>query len=111
MRKAGFDPIEIPNQSEPAAEPTAPIDLTHPTPHIPKAWATNAARLAAWAESIIVQGERFGQYLPIKLRTKKKKAHLRRRVLTRKVVEKHFVGRDVSDLIGVLSTVRAEKGC
>ena len=107
LRKTGLDLREIFNEPE----PVAPIDRVLPSPDIPTAWATNAARLAEWAQPLSVQKKVFGQYLPMQLRTKDKQAYTNRRPLTFKVFEKHFAGRDVSHLIGVHSTVRKGDRC
>jgi hypothetical protein len=86
-------------------------DFFEKAENVSAAWIQNAARLAIWTEHIIVQGDAFGQYLPMNKRTKDKKAYTKHKPLTRKIVERHFVGRDVGHLIGVHSTIRDKDGC
>ena len=91
-------------------EADAPIDRVQ-APDVSAAWIQSAARLAEWTQNIIVQGAAFGQYLPMNRRTKDKKAYTKHKPLTRKIVERHYAGRDVGHLIGVHSTIRDENVC
>jgi hypothetical protein len=98
-----------PPENPPVPPPPPPSPPS--SQRIPDAWANNAHRLTAWAEGLIVQGDGFGQYLPIEKRTKEKKSFTNKNTLTPSIIRRHFVGRYVADLIGVHSTVRDEKGC
>lgn len=76
-----------------------------------QAWAQNARPLAEWVDSHLVnRRDAFGHYLPVRARKPKQTAITDKSGLTVEIIERHFVGRDHGDIIGLHSTARDEAG-
>lgn len=66
------------------------------------AWEKNAGRLAAWTlRRMANRRDAWGQYLPIGERAANRKAVTKTGKLTKTLLERHFQGRDVGDIVGL----------
>jgi hypothetical protein len=79
--------------------------LVHPYPPA-DAWARQAADLAAWTESHLVNRRgAFGHYIAVEGRKNlRQTAFTDKSELTRAVLERHYRGRSTGDLIGLHAT-------
>jgi putative DNA primase/helicase len=67
------------------------------------AWASHAPDLAQWADRLVNRRDRHGHYLPMRRRIGGNNANTSGE-LTIPILTRHFIGRDVGDLIGLHST-------
>jgi hypothetical protein len=83
--------------------------LTEPRADPAAAWQERAEALADWAwRHLVNRADAYGQYLPLNRRDDRGSAFVAKYELTPALLERHFQGRDVGDLIGLFSTTPAE---
>jgi hypothetical protein len=74
-------------------------------PEVPEEWRRNATEMAAWtAARLVNRRDVFGHYLPLERRTPKNTAITDKSELTLQVLERHYRGESVGDIVGLHST-------